>query len=358
MQQFNFDSPDFLKEIGSRANDILLHARNQILNHPKFRILKAQYFDKLWQNRINKGQLFTLILREEYLDTISFKKISKDYQTNMFQVSRDNNVIEVDDLLQVVNAKTINFKTSTEAKKYFKDCSRDGYIVVFLGQVGLDIFIKGENTGENNFFYCTEDLTRFAEKKDISQINEVIRSYQNSHLTNQSEYMVFFADNSTLRRIDESLVRRNILKNKPEKYMRDHLRNYLNDRMKHTFLIETELSGSKRELDIYTEVNGEFYFFEIKWIGQSISDCGTKLTNPYGDARAREGVTQTLEYIEEILDTMSINVRTGYLVIFDARDVSEDIDYQQLQFVSPGLKKYMQLFEIIPQIKLNKRHPA
>ncbi|MEK5435244.1 MULTISPECIES: hypothetical protein [Paenibacillus] len=358
MQRFEFDNPDFMNVIGSKVEDFLLQAKNQILNKPKFKILKMQHLEKLWRNRINKKNLFTLLIKEEDLDLIDFKNINSNFEADVFGVSRLNNIIEVNNIMNITSYKSITFRSSTEAKQYYKKCSREGYCVLFFGSDGIDIFIKGENIGEINLFYCTEDLTRFAEKKDISQIYEVIKSYELTYLSNQSEYMVFFADNSTLNQFDSSLIRRNILKNKPEKYMRDHLKNYLNDRMRHTFLIETELSASKRELDIYTEVNGEFYFFEIKWLGQAINDSGNKLTNPYGDARARQGVTQTLEYIEELLNVMDINVKMGYLILFDARDDKKEVDYQSYNFVSSNLKSYMQLFEIIPNINLNKRHPA
>lgn len=354
----DFDDPSFLREIGIKAQDLLSQVKNDIFNNPKFRILKMRHFEKLWQNRTNKKMLFSILILESDILNIDFRNINAKFEQEIFQTIKSNNIIQVDNALNIAESQNMSFKSSADAKNFYKSSSRDGFVVIFFGQEGIDYFIRGENIGELNFFFCTEDLTRFAEKKDISQIYDVINSYEQIHLSNQSEYMVFFADNSTLRRIDDSYIRRNILKNKPEKYMRDHLKNFLNDRMKHTFGIEIELSASKRELDIFTEVNGEFYFFEIKWLGQSIGDCGTKLTTSYGDARAREGVTQTLEYIEELLNTMSINVRAGYLVLFDARDEKEEIDYQEYKFVRPELESYMQLFEVIPNIQLDKRHPA
>lgn len=358
MQRFDFEDPSFLRELGIRAHEILQQSRNELINHPKFKILKMQYFDKLWQNRINKTHLFSLFIKEDDFNNINFRNINKEFQSHVFQIARTNNNIFLNESLNIIEKQNIPFSNSTDAKKYYKNSSLDGFCVLFFGEKGIDIFVKGENLGEINLFYCTEDIRKFSEKKNISQIHEVIKDYEVKYLSSQSEYMVFFADNSTLRQFDASLIRRNILKNKPEKYMRDHLKNYLNDRMQYTFGIETELSASKRELDIYTEVNGDFYFIEIKWLGQSIDDSGTKLTNPYGDPRAREGVSQTLEYIEELLTIMNVNVRAGYLVLFDARDDKQEINYQEFSFVRPELQPYMQLFEIMPTIELNKRHPA
>ncbi|MEK8127863.1 hypothetical protein WMW72_08130 [Paenibacillus filicis] len=358
MQRHDFDDPSFLDEINAKAEDLLIQMKNGILNNPKFKILKMRNFEKLWQNRVNKNLLFSLLIKECDIDLINLKDINKNFEQEIFEALRTTNIIEVNNVLQITDQRSQHFRTSAEAKQFYKASSRDGYVVIFFGKEGVDYFIRGENLGELNLFYCTEDLTRFSEKKDMSQILEVLKSYEQTHLTNQSEYMVFFADNSTLRRIDQSLIKRNILKNKPEKFMRDHLKNFLNERMRHTFGIEIELSASKRELDIFTEVNGEFYFFEIKWLGQSISDCGTKLSTSYGDARAREGVTQTLEYIDELLTTMGNNVRAGYLVLFDARDDKQEVDYQGFNFIKPELRTYLPLFSVVPNIKLEKRHPA
>ncbi|MBE9917855.1 hypothetical protein G8C92_28035 [Paenibacillus donghaensis] len=354
----DFDDPSFLKEINVKAEDLLSQLKNDIFNNSKFKIVRMRMFEKLWSNRINKNKLFSLVIKESDIELIDLKNLNLNFEEDIFEALKFTNYIEINNVLKVTGQKNCEFTSSKDAKRFYKDCSKEGVVVAFFGKDGVDYFVRGENLGETNLFYCSEDLTRFSEKKDISQIFEVLQSYEQTHLSNQSEYMVFFADNSTLRRIDPALIRRNILRNKPEKYMRDHLRNFLNERMRHTFGIEIELSASKRELDLFTEVNGEFYFFEIKWLGQSISDCGTKLSTSYGDARAREGVTQTLEYIEELLTNMGNNVRAGYLILFDARDDKQDIDFKGYSFVRSELRPYLQLFSLAPSIKLIKRHPA
>ncbi|WP_391571348.1 hypothetical protein [Cohnella sp.] len=358
MQQVNFEDMEFLHELGKMANKVLEQARNDVVNNQMFKIIKMQYIERIWRDRINEKQLFSVVIKEEDIVNADLKNINKNLLDEIRKFTLTSNIIYLDNKFNIINHKHLDFTDSSEAKIYYKNHSLDKYCIFFMGTNGIDIFIKGENIGEVNLFYCAQDMKKYTEKKDISQIHEVINQYQQSYLASQSEYMVFFADNSTLRQFDASLIKRNILKNKPEKYMRDHLKNYLNEKMQYTFGIESELSASKKELDIYTEVNGVFYFFEIKWLGQSIDDSGTKLTNPYGDARAREGVTQTLGYIKELLTQMDINVGAGFLVLFDARDDKQEVDYQDYKFVKPDLAKYMQLFQVIPRIELNKRHPA
>ena len=128
--------------------------------------------------------------------------------------------------------------------------------------------------------------------------------------------------------------------------------------MKYTFTTEPELGQSKRELDIYFDVSGELYFIEVKWLGVSINDQGTGLSTNYTDARAREGVTQTLEYIEELMNTSEKSLRHGYLAVFDARDNKADIDFQNYRFVRKELERYLPYFSVLKVIPLEKRHPA
>ena len=99
---------------------------------------------------------------------------------------------------------------------------------------------------ENNIFYSRSDRIKFIEKKDISQINEVMENYVRQNITQQVNYMCFFADKATISQIDPQKVNKNILRNKPEHYI-----NYLTEHMRYTFTIEPELGQSKRELDIY-----------------------------------------------------------------------------------------------------------
>ena len=52
------------------------------------------------------------------------------------------------------------------------------------------------------------------------------------------------------------------------------------------------------------------------------------MSTEYTDSRARSGVTQTLEYIEELMSSTEKGLRHGYLAIYDARDKKKDIDFQ------------------------------
>lgn len=231
-------------------------------------------------------------------------------------------------------------------------------IFSFFGEQGITQFINGRVVDENNIFYSRSDRIKFIEKKDISQINEVMENYARQNITQQVNYMCFFADKATISQIDPQKVNKNILRNKPEHYMRDHLCNYLTEHMRYTFTIEPELGQSKRELDIYFDVCGELYFIEIKWLGISINDDGSGFSTKYTDSRARDGVIQTLEYIEELMNTSEKSLRQGYLAVYDARDYQPPIDFKDYSFVNDSLKQYLPYFSVLKVIHLNKRHPA
>ena len=86
---------------------------------------------------------------------------------------------------------------------------------------------------------------------------------------------------------------------------------------------------------------------------------GTGLSSTvYGESRAREGVVQTLEYIEELINTSEKSLRCGYLVIYDARDKKKVIDFQNYNFVDLELRKFEQNFKLLKIVPLDKRHPA
>jgi len=142
-------------------------------------------------------------------------------------------------------------------------------------------------------------LQRYTEKYTIEQLEQVLEVYNNQYISKQDEYSRFFETKANINKL-ENKNDYYILKNSPEKFMRDNLRSYLNERMQARFQIEIELPVSKNKLDLYTEVNGGFYFIEIKWLGKSISSDGTSISSNYTDSRARKGVIQTLEYIKEL----------------------------------------------------------
>lgn len=340
------------------AQEVLEKYKDEISNHKKYRILYARTFTDYWKSRINKNVFFTVYFRIDILDDVNIKEINGNIK-KLDEILLSNNFVEIDKDGNVLASYHKTFYNQHDMKEELKELSKAN-CVFFFGKDGIDKFINGESLNDINIFYTPTDLKRYSEKHHISELAQVIQEYATTCIPQQCEYISFFAENALLNRIDSNLIKRNILRNKPEKYMRDHLLNYLNEHMQHTFVKEPELVQSKRELDIYTEdSDSSLIFIEIKWLGVSVNDTGTGLGTEYKNDRAQKGVKQVLEYIKELLATPGANLKSGYLAVFDARDEDVAIDYGDYNsYIDVELRPYLQLFGTLPTIPLRKVHPA
>jgi hypothetical protein len=337
------------------VSKIVKASKDTTENNRNYQLLYKRFLKRLWEEQPNHQVMFCLAISPEDVDALKFENLEDKLKIVVSSLG-EANYLKIDNEGNIVETKYIEGDTS-EVKKLLSELSARDYLF-FFGEQDITKFINGAAVDENNIFYSRSDRMKYREKKDISKINEVMDNYARQHVTKQVNYMVFFADSPTLCRIDPNLKQRNILRNKPEHYMRDQLCDYLTDNMKYTFTTEPELGQSKRELDIYFDVSGELYFIEVKWLGASINDSGNGLSTSYTDARARDGVTQTLEYIEELMNTSEKSLRHGYLAIFDARDNKSNIDFQEYRFVGKELETYLPYFSVLKVIPLEKRHPA
>lgn len=337
------------------VSKIVESLRDETENNRNYQVLYKGVLQKLWDNRINKNSFFCIYLEANIINDLIFEELYNNFDEINAQINFCN-FMQIDKSGSVIDSSYKSY-SSEEMKRKLSELSLQNY-VFFFGEGGITRYISGRAVEDRNIFFSREDRMKYLEKKDISQLDQVIHDYAVKYVSQQFNYMYFFADNPTLNQINPKYLKRNILKNKPEHFMRDHLREYLKDHMRYTFTIEPELGQSKRELDIYFDVSGELYFIEIKWLGVSINDLGTGLTDPYTDYRARQGVTQSLEYIQELINTTETSLRCGCLAIFDARDKKDEIDFQNYKFVSSELKQYLQLFKILEIIPLEKKHPA
>lgn len=339
----------------SSVSTIVKEFKLGIDSDPKYNLLYKKYLTNLWDNQINHQVLFSIAISPESLSNLNFENLENNLKIVVTKLA-DSNFIKIDSLGNILETNFLEGDTE-KIKNEICELSTIDYIF-FFGEKGITRFINGFAYKDRNLFYSRSDRMNYKEKKDISKIKEVINNYSRQFLTQQINYMALFADNATLKQIDHSYIKRNILKNKPEQFMRDQLCQYLADNMKYTFIIEPELGQTKRELDIYFEVRGELYFIEIKWLGVSINDSGTGLSTNYGTNRAKDGVIQTLEYINELLNSSEKSLRHGYLLIYDARDNKKNIDFDNYSFVRDDLKAYLDYFSILSILSLSKKHPA
>lgn len=348
-----FLTDPFTQSILEHKN-IFTNPTETLINSAVYKIFRNNFLQKFWDEFHTTHCLFSIYIEENTFYNLDLSHIENNWKESILNILATSNCIKINNKIEIIQHERIQETKTAQVKQHLKELSHNS-IVFFFGENGIDTIFHRENREEQNFFYTAADLNSFSQRKDISQIEEVLKNYQNTKLNKQLHYSYFFAEKSTLNQLNLP-VSKYILKNKPEKYMRDHLTEFLNENMKHSFFIETELSSSKKELDIYTEVDGEFYFFEIKWLGVCIHKNGNTTSTTYTDSRAREGVTQTLEYIKELSEDMSQNIKFGFLVVFDAREQNKEIDYQDLNFIKDELKEYSSLLQIPPKLNLTNMH--
>ena len=174
------------------------------------------------------------------------------------------------------------------------------------------------------------------------------------------QYVAFFLQTKLLlKKISPGTKNFQILRNKPEKDLHGHLLDYLNLHTQHDFYKEIELQVTKRETDIFTEWEGKKYLFEVKWLGQSINKNADGLSTPVTDSEARDGVTQTLEYVRELIKHLGDNLKYACLIVFDARGNKKDIDFREFQFVSDELRPYFrERFATVKKLDITNIVPA
>ena len=337
------------------VSDIVKQSNLHVECDQNYNLLYKKYLQELWDNQINHQVFFSVAISPEVLSNLNFKNLQSNL-SKLTKVFAIKNFIKIDNCGNVLETKNLDGRTNDIRNEICKLSIND--YVFFFGEEGITRFVNGYPYEDINIFYSRNDRMKYKEKKDISRIYEVIDNYSSQYLTQQVNYMCLFADNATLRQIDSGYIKRNILKNRPEQFMRDQLCQYLTENMRYTFTTEPELGQTKKELDIYFDVSGELYFIEIKWLGVSVNNKGTGLSKAYTDSRARKGVIQTLEYIGELLNTSEKSLRHGYLLIYDARDKKKDVDFNEFSFVDSDLKSYLDYFSVLGILPLVKKHPA
>ena len=338
-----------------KVSQIMEAQKDAVENDRNYQLLYKGFLQKAWDIQVNHEILFCIVISPEDVSNMQFKNL-KDNLEETIKNTAIANVLKINSTGKMIEKQYLEGDTATIKEKLVQISLKD--YVFFFGEEGITRFINGRPVEEKNVFYSRSEQIKYNKKRDISHINEVMDEYATKYVTKQVNYMCLFADNPTLRQISPDLIKRNILKNKPEQFMREQLIQYLTDHMPYTFIGERELGQSKRKLDIYFDVRGDLYFIEIKWLGISINDRGTGLSSEHADFRARAGVTQTLEYLEELMNSSEKGWRHGYLVIYDARDIKKEINFQNYEFVREELRRYKQYFSVLKIISLEKRHPA
>lgn len=215
------------------VSKIIESSKDETENNRNYQMLFKGIFQKFWDERINKKVYFCIYLKADLINKMQFESLNANMPIINQQIGTAN-FIQIDNSGNIIKQDYKDFRTDEMKNELCRLSLR--CLVFFFGEQGITRYINGRSIEDNNIFYSREDRMKYYEKKDISQLDEVIKEYADKVVSQQVHYMCFFAENSSLRQINPTYVSRNILKNKPEHYMRDHLKEYLKNSMRYTFV--------------------------------------------------------------------------------------------------------------------------
>lgn len=338
------DLKKFIKENPVELEAILDSERLSILNAAKIKILNNIYLTEFWKEMPNKKLTYVFYFAETDISTLNFDEIKKNLTTVVTNELKSNRIINVNSNFEIIGS------SSNEITHELLIQLSNKNVVFFFGEFGIDVVVRGKITPRINVFYDEIDRLKFLKKYHISTLQECLKEYE-VYIKEPGVNEAFFASKNIVAKIKPVNPPNNVLHNKPERILRDNLISFLNRNTQHTFSKETELNN-QRELDLYAEVDGKKYLIEVKWLGNSVNDDETGFSQKVTDISARDGVTQTLQYIKHLFEQMSYNVHCGYLCVFDAREEKKEVNYRNFDFISAELlpfftKHFTKLDEII-----------
>lgn len=122
-----------------------------------------------------------------------------------------------------------------------------------------------------------------------------------------------------------------VLTNKPEHHMRRSLHEFLSTRLRDADpdVLQEQNVNESEPVDVRIQWNdgSRISLLEVKWLGDSLGPHG-EISVQYRDARAREGYTQTRNYVHAQRATLGNHAVRGRMILFDARrrGVSREAD--------------------------------
>lgn len=272
---------------------------------------------------ISEGELLNLTSNADYAIEQLF--------TNPLFIQNRHIVIGSDFQIKEVNNDL--HSNNNETRRVFTEMSKEGIVVFMLSPDGIiNYFVNGRDGGES-IFYESSTLHSFISKKPISELQNVLEEYR-KRLKLRDTYSKFFVEKSHLKSLKVDIgselseeqfikVHKQLLRNTPEDCFRDDLRLYLKEKLNIFFVPKEGMLENLKRLDIVMlDEDGQgLYFIEVKWVGTSIHPSGKKIGITY-EAKPRivpDAFKQSTAYINELL-TENIDIKLGYLAVFDARD--------------------------------------
>ncbi|MGE5328878.1 MAG: hypothetical protein ACM3KR_05160 [Deltaproteobacteria bacterium] len=341
------ESPEFDNFIKDRSDSIMGQVTTDIINISQFKILKFQYIDKLWASI--KERVFILCISKENLEKLKFKEYQEFFKLIDAELNKCNNKILVNDNMEIIHCEKFLY----DLKFHSQHVSSNNYCVFYINEDGVCIFNNGTEIYGANVFFDEKDLAMYSKRKSIGEIRDILELYKNQYLPTVND--IFFENN--LEALKDTKYS-NILKNKPEKIMKENLIKYLNKNLKHSFTANVPITNSTQVIDAFTEVDGEIYFINISWLGVSISECLTMIAEKHNEEHMKKFISNAIEAIEKLVKINGENFKCGYIVTFDARDSKAVINLEDYGFINEDQKMYIDFLVRIDEFKIAQKHIA
>lgn len=330
---FDFTLASFTERVNSITDRLAQIQNSGIVTTEKFKNLHSQFVSNIEEIGINSSKII-LIKTNDILN------LPEDLTTpleNLYKSSEmaKYKLIELNDHLVVVKAENTKLPgSSDEDRKIMEGMATDDYVVFYLSKSRrVPYFIDGKQFGDG-IFYNDEDLRKYEERKSIEEIDSVLDEYRD-HLKLRDTYQKFFVTKDHIKLIfrtiknptesENDYVKKNkqLLRNKPEDIFREDMRLFLKRKLKDVS-VEKEvylLNERRTDIAIRNFSGTELSFIEVKWVGISINSKNELKPTVYNESDiCPNALNQTLDYIRELTkDKTEMNVKLGYLAVFDAR---------------------------------------
>lgn len=240
----------------------------------------------------------------------------------------------------VGNHVCVHGKGITMQMENIHSLEKDNIVINFVDEETTRVIPSEEidtiKLSNDTFVYCwsrhKKNADQFLIKGELVPFSEDITPVEGSFFAVKTyndldEALINYRDNVAPmckgRALEESMTPTRIFfYARPEALLQEALFEYLDNRLRQCDVKREHNVNESKPVDIMVRWRGTNHMalIEIKWVGKSLKkDDKTKVSVNYADARANEGASQLVDYIDKNSDSFPRDVTIGYLVVYDLR---------------------------------------
>lgn len=206
-------------------------------------------------------------------------------------------------------------------------------VACFMGIKGIDTYINGVPFEIENHLDSYKDFVKYKKLLGIEKYKDLLNEFYLQYVQYDPLKIIFLYSGdcpADWRQLIDKYPK--LLKNKPEERFQNLLIRFLKDNCKDQVLTEVR-TLLKERYDVWVATDDlRIYIFELKWMGMSVT-TGGNVFNEYNTAeRALNGAYQLKDYIDNSERYSQLlggehEIYCGVLVMFDAREIMDDLDF-------------------------------